>query len=86
MYNPCTHLTVFQAMVGTHTNPRTHLTMLQAMVGPIEVQFNNCLPSLGAHVGKGTHELSSTIVHQVVDLSVLANGMTHQVLHLDMGK
>lgn len=74
------------AYATQHTSSRTHLTVLQAVVGPIEVQFNDRLPSLCAHVSKGTHKLSSTIVHQVVYLSVLADGMTHQALHLRTNK
>lgn len=57
--------------------------MLQAIVGAIEVGIDDSVPALGLHVGQWAHELTTSIIDQVVNTAVLLNSVVHESLHLD---
>lgn len=68
-------------MVYRQTDNQT-CTVLQTVEGPIEVGINDCVPSLGADVCKWADKLSTSVVHQIVNLTMPLHSVLHQCLNL----
>ena len=58
--------------------------MFEAVEGAREIGIDHSMPALGRDGGHRAHELSTAIVHQVVNTTMFLHRILHQFLYLSL--